>query len=57
MISINGHPPDRVQFCPACGSGNIGVSVHWKSGNWLLICHDCGLQCYIAEREDSHAEK
>lgn len=56
-VSINGYPPGSISFCPECGSQHIECSNHWHDGTGLLICGDCGLQCYIVEGSDSHAEQ
>lgn len=56
MVSVNGYPPTDIKFCPECGSADIEINDHWNSGDGLLVCGSCGLQCYIIEGDESHTE-
>jgi hypothetical protein len=50
-VSIGGYPPERIEYCPRCGNGNIDV---WGE---KLTCGACGLVCHIIEGESSRAEE
>lgn len=57
MIMVGGYPPGNINFCPECGSPRIEFSDHWNDGSGLLVCEVCGLQCYIVDDENSHADQ
>lgn len=52
MISIIGYAPSKIIYCPECGSEENT----FNESKGQFDCLECGLQCYIVEGDDSHAE-
>ena len=52
LIVAVGYPPERINYCPVCGSEKFPHSMRCDGS---MSCWDCGLICFIVEHEDSHS--
>jgi len=50
--SVSGYAPDNINYCPECGCEEFPHS--WSASTGAMSCHECGLQVYLVEGDDSH---